>query len=152
MCNVFEVAKKLCEASDWNITNLQLQKMLYISQVLYLGLTNHHLFRGEFQAWDYGPVAPKVYHQFKIFGDKPIEAWAFPPVSEICNQNETLFIDMVAKELVSMSASKLVGLTHRPGTGWYKNYTPGARGREISEDDMKQEYKEVWLKNAEETN
>lgn len=26
MCNVFEVAKKICEAGNWEITNLQLQK------------------------------------------------------------------------------------------------------------------------------
>lgn len=46
MCNVFEVAKKICEAGNWEVTNLQLQKMLYIAQVLYIGQsdTNHHYF------------------------------------------------------------------------------------------------------------
>ena len=48
MCNVFEVAKKICEAGNWEITNLQLQKMLYIAQVFYIGKHNHHLFRAKF--------------------------------------------------------------------------------------------------------
>lgn len=26
MCNVFTVAKKLCEARNWNVSNLELQK------------------------------------------------------------------------------------------------------------------------------
>lgn len=148
MCNVFEVAKKLCEAGDWKITNLQLQKMLYIAQVIYLGQTGHHLFRGGFQAWDYGPVEPDVYHKFKFFGDKPLEEWAFPDVEETCNKDELSFIASIAKQLGQMKPSKLVGLTHRYGTGWYKNYQSGAKDTYISEDDMQEEYQGVWLANA----
>lgn len=148
MCNVFEVAKKLCEAGDWKITNLQLQKMLYIAQVLYLGRTGRHLFRAGFQAWDYGPVEPDVYHKFKFFGNKPIEEWAFPDVEENCNKKELLFIASIAKQLSQMKPSKLVGLTHRYGTGWYKNYQPDEKELGISEDDMKEEYQGVWLANA----
>ena len=123
MCNVFEVAKKICEAGHWEVTNLQLQKMLYIAQVLYIGQsdTNHHLFRANFEAWDYGPVAPMVYHQFKIFGNKPIQAWAFPSTENDCSNEENTFIDVIAKLLVQMKPSRLVSLTHRVGTGWYKN-------------------------------
>ena len=54
MCNVFEVAKKICEAGNWEITNLQLQKMLYIAQVFHLGQYKHHLFRAKFEAWATG--------------------------------------------------------------------------------------------------
>lgn len=93
MCNVFEVAKKICEAGNWEITNLQLQKMLYIAQVFHLGQYKHHLFRAKFEAWDYGPVAPMVYHEFKIFGNKPIEKWAFPQIKEECSKEENEFIE-----------------------------------------------------------
>lgn len=150
MCNVFEVAKKICEAGNWEVTNLQLQKMLYIAQVLYIGQsdTNHHLFRANFEAWDYGPVAPMVYHQFKIFGSKPIQAWAFPTTENDCSDEENAFIDAIAKLLVQMKPSRLVSLTHREGTGWYKNYSPGAIGQRISEEDMLDEFREVWLPNA----
>ena len=73
MCNVFAVAKKFCEARSWQISNLTLQKMLYIAQVIYLGTFDSRLFKAEFEAWDYGPVIPEVYHRFKIFGDKYIQ-------------------------------------------------------------------------------
>ena len=149
MFNVFEVSKKICEAGNWEITNLQLQKMLYIAQVFHLGQYKHHLFRAKFEAWDYGPVAPMVYHEFKIFGNKPIEKWAFPQIKEECSKEENEFIEKNAKLLAKIPTSTLVGLTHRHNTAWYNNYKPGARDVEIPEKDMETEFKEVWLKNAE---
>ena len=52
MCNVFEVARDICEAGNWEVTNLQLQKMLYIAQVLYIESNNdhHHLFIANFES------------------------------------------------------------------------------------------------------
>lgn len=150
MCNVFEVAYKICEAGNWEVSNLQLQKMLYIAQVLYIGQSpkHHHLFRDKFEAWDYGPVAPVVYHKFKMFGSRPIQRWAFPDFNENCSSDENRFIKDISKSLISIKPSNLVGLTHRSGTGWEKNYVPGAKGVIISEQDMLDEYDSVWLKNA----
>lgn len=41
----FQAAKKICKLSNWTITNLKLQKIIYFSHVLYLGEKNeclHH--------------------------------------------------------------------------------------------------------------
>lgn len=150
MCNVFEVAKKICEAGNWEITNLKLQKMLYIAQVLYIGKHNgeKHLFRASFEAWDYGPVVPLVYHTFKIFGNKPIQKFAFPETTgNACSKEESNFINTIALALSKISASNLVALTHRKGSGWDMEYTPGVRGNIISEKDMLKEYKNIWTSN-----
>ncbi len=146
MCNVFAVAKKLCEARDWKISNLELQKMLYISQVLHIGIFGHHLFRGDFEAWDYGPVVPEVYRRFKIFGNKSVQEWAFPEINEECSDEENGFIAEVSKLLSDLKPFQLVNLTHRKGTAWEKVYVPGAKNTYISEDDMKKEYADVWQK------
>lgn len=150
MCNVFEVAYKICEAGNWEVSNLQLQKMLYIAQVLYMGQNpqHRHLFRDKFEAWDYGPVSPAVYHKFKMFGSRPIQRWAFPVFNESCSHDENNFIESISKSLINIAPSNLVGLTHRPGTGWEKRYIPGAKGVTISEQDMQEEYEKVWLKNV----
>ncbi len=146
MCNVFAVAKKLCEAREWNVSNLELQKMLYIAQVLHLGIFSHHLFRGTFEAWDYGPVVPDVYHRFKIFGNKPIQKWSFPEINEECSKEEIDFITEVSKLLSELKPFQLVNLTHRKGSAWESVYVPGAKNTYISEDSMKQEYLNVWKK------
>lgn len=146
MCNVFAVAKKLCEARNWNVSNLELQKMLYISQVLHLGMFNHHLFRGGFEAWDYGPVIPEVYHRFKIFGNNSIQEWSFPKIDEECTKDEVDFITAVSNLLSELKAFQLVALTHRKGSAWESVYVPGAHDISIPEDKMKQEYNDIWKK------
>ena len=144
MCNVFAVAKKLCETRNWQVSNLTLQKMLYIAQVIYLGTNGSHLFKAEFEAWDYGPVVPEVYRRFKIFGDKYIQKWAFPNIERNCTEKEDRFISSIAYILSELKPYQLVNLTHRQGTAWEKKYIPGAKNIIIPEDLMKAEYKDVW--------
>ncbi|WP_258220130.1 Panacea domain-containing protein [Helicobacter pylori] len=50
------------------ITNLKLQKMLYIAQAE----SDSKLIKEDFQAWDYRPVIPDVYRNFCINGSTPI--------------------------------------------------------------------------------
>lgn len=148
MCNVFDVAKIICEKSEWTVTNLQLQKILYIAQVLYLGFNEKPLFSAKFEAWDYGPVAPVVYREFKMFGNKPIEKWAFPQTENKCGEDKKEFISGIAERALQLRTSQLVGLTHREHTGWQKRY--GCADDEISVEDMANEFKNVWMKDDKE--
>jgi hypothetical protein len=52
--SVSDIARRFCARGDWCVTNLELQKMLYIVQMLYMGETNgHRLIQTQFEAWDY---------------------------------------------------------------------------------------------------
>ena len=97
MCNVFTVAFEICKNSGWNTSNLALQKLLYISQVFSLGQRDKILFKDKIEAWDYGPVIPKVYHKFKLFYKSPIPQSVFPwmPVSLI-SAEEKQFIQYMS--------------------------------------------------------
>jgi len=53
-------------------TNLKLQKILYYAQGWYLGLYDLALFDDNIEAWDYGPVVPNVYYEFKENGANEI--------------------------------------------------------------------------------
>ena len=70
--SAFRVAQKLCALSDWSLTNLQLQKLLYLSHLLYLGENREPLILEHFQAWKFGPVLPQVYNRVKVFKDRPV--------------------------------------------------------------------------------
>ena len=59
-------------ASEDKITNLKLVKLCYIAQGLSLALLDKPLFSEPIEAWQYGPVVPSVYHEFKHFRDQPI--------------------------------------------------------------------------------
>lgn len=110
---------------EWNVSNLELQKILYITHMFYLGQNEKPLLIGEmFQAWDYGPVLPTLYHTLKDnksekinkkFGKKPT------------NQPEQLESDCISeltKTLKNFSSGKLVSITHRVGSAWDKYYVP----------------------------
>ena len=52
-----------------DLTPLKLQKILYYVQANYLATHNGvALFDDSIEKWQYGPVVPSVYHEFKDFG------------------------------------------------------------------------------------
>ena len=57
--------------SNWTLTNLELQRMLYISNMLYLGKYNKPLVKGSFQARIYGPVHVQLYERVRQYGLSP---------------------------------------------------------------------------------
>ena len=55
---------------EYGISNLKLQKILYFIQAYFLMSTLNHTacFQDVIEAWDFGPVVPSVYHEFKQYG------------------------------------------------------------------------------------
>jgi uncharacterized phage-associated protein len=54
------------------ITPMKLHKLLYFCHADFLLQYKQSLLKQGFEAWDYGPVIPSVYTEFKSFRDKPI--------------------------------------------------------------------------------
>ena len=71
--SVLSAAKHMGQFSAWTLTHLELQKLLYLSHMIYLGSHGKPLISGSFEAWAYGPVHPDLYHKAKIFGSDPVE-------------------------------------------------------------------------------
>lgn len=46
----------------------KLQKLCYYAQGWYAGLTGRRLFTNELEAWIHGPVSPKLYEKYKMYG------------------------------------------------------------------------------------
>lgn len=138
--NVFAAAKRLAKRSGWTLTNLEIQKILYLAQMFYLGRTGGEpLITGEFEAWDYGPVHPTLYHRIKIYGSEPVGN-VFHNVADIPDGPEAEIIDEAYDSLGQVGASRLVKATHRPGGAWEKHYLQGARNCVMSNADILQEY------------
>jgi len=144
MCSVLQVAKQFCEKRNWEATNLELQKLLYIAQVFSLGLRDRPLFNSTIQAWQYGPVILDLYHEFKVYGRVPIPKTAFPSDLDSCSDEDKVFIDNVAELTKNLKDWQLVGLTHRKGTAWDKNHKTGTFHTEIPISDMTDEFNNVW--------
>ncbi len=134
------VAKEICRLSDWGISNLQLQKILYLAHMVYMGQQDGDpLIDGNFEAWDYGPVNPPVYHQVKAFGKKPVKN-VFHSVPDIADQDLSDFLEGAVDSLSKLAPSRLVAITHDEKGAWAKNYFPG-HGAIIPNEDILAEYR-----------
>jgi len=133
-------AQELCEAADWKLTQLSVHKGLYLAHMTFLGKTNGKPLLNEFfQAWDYGPVVPSLYHDLKMFGRKPVKNvfWGGELDSESIEAN---VLRAIGKQIKNISPSALVHFTHDPKGAWAKHYRPGGRGVVIPNEDILEEY------------
>ena len=133
------VAKHMGQKSSWSLTNLEMQKILYLAHMFHLGKHEKPLVIGHFEAWDYGPVHPDLYHVIKIFGIDPVEN-IFRRNADLPEGTEQQMTDMIMAQ--GLSATRLVGITHWQKGAWYKNYKPKQRGNVISDKDILSEYQE----------
>jgi len=149
--SAFRVAQKLCALSDWSLTNLQLQKLLYLSHLLYLGENEEPLILEPFQAWKFGPVLPQVYNRVKIFKDRPVLNIFYGV--EVLSENdsfyskEACFLKNIYQKLARKTARQLVIMTHLKEGAWEKAYIR-APFSALDDEDILQEY-ERYYKNEE---
>lgn len=69
--DVLDVSRYIINYShkkDYGISNLKLQKVLYFVQAYFLIQTGHPCFKDKIEAWNFGPVVPKAYCEYKQYG------------------------------------------------------------------------------------
>ena len=125
-----------CHLQNRTISNLKLQKILYFVQAEFLVSRNQPCFIEEIEAWDFGPVVPEVYQEYKIFGSAniPVFRKTLGGVS-IARCDQTL-INEVVDECAKYSASALVDITHHQ-TPWIEAYNRVGYNNVISKESIK---------------
>ncbi|MDI9348554.1 MAG: DUF4065 domain-containing protein [Candidatus Symbiobacter sp.] len=141
------------------ITNLKLQKLLFLCHAVFLiQKGGKNLIKGNFEAWQYGPVHPEVYNAFKNFVAKPITEHAkkhnpitgelsefdFPNDSDVRST-----ITNVLNVYGLKSANELIELTHKKDGPWdYVNKMSSSHanlGLRIDNSVIKERYKYLWF-------
>lgn len=136
------VAKYICTKSGWTVSNLQLQKLMYLAQMIHMGRSDGRpLFEGTFQAWDYGPVEPTLYHKVKGFGSGPIKDIFSDALKFEEDDPRRKVMDDICKRFLKYSAGDLVDITHADIGAWAAFYTPRARNVNIPDSAIFDEYK-----------
>jgi uncharacterized phage-associated protein len=122
MADVFDVANYILEISQSDsddeefilISHMQLQKLVYFCQGYYLALQGSPLFNEAIEAWEHGPVCPKLYQSLKRYGSLPITASIDPEKIKL-NEKEKCIISIVYGTYGQYSASRLRKITHEEG-------------------------------------
>lgn len=145
---------KLSDAQGKTLTPMKVQKLVYFAHGWCLALTERPLIRERVEAWQYGPVIPSIYHEFKEAGNGPITS----PATDLVNQGGKLMFKAPslddypddeerrnAREIIGRvfalygkySAIQLSNATHASNTPWQKAYREGERKITISNDAIK---------------
>ncbi|TBA16310.1 Panacea domain-containing protein [Rhizobium ruizarguesonis] len=140
MISTSSAAKHLCDVSGWQLSNLQLQKMLYLADMNFVGKYGQRMINEDFEAWDYGPVLPSLYHACKAFGARAVPN-VFWGAGSVVGTPEAAMLQAAWDNLRSMSPGQLVENTHWTRGAWVKRYIPGAKGIKINLGDMADEYR-----------
>lgn len=113
-----DIANKIISKTDLEhgdtISNLKLQKMMYYQQGFHLAYFGTPLFDEDIVAWQYGPVVPSVYQEYKSFESNSIST--SKEGIALSDDEEELF-NNVYEEYNQFSAVALMKMTHEE-TPW----------------------------------
>ena len=126
-----------CEQKNIKLTNLALQKVVYFCHVWSLIKLRRPLIAQQFEAWEFGPVLPYLYREFKKFEADPIKGRATSLVAStgertlatyenIDDEVRFLVVD-VTNFYARLSASELVKLSHADGGPWHSVWNHGGQ-------------------------
>jgi uncharacterized phage-associated protein len=111
----------------FEVSNLKLQKLLYLTHAFCLVELKHPLVNREFEAWRRGPVLRESYEAFRHYGRSPIDSIG-TYVDPITGHNTTVesappsevvkLMDRIIGFYGKWSAGHLVELTHANRTPW----------------------------------
>lgn len=116
----------LAKLSGERITPMKLQKLVYYAHGWYAGYTGKPLINEAVEAWQYGPVIPSLYHEFKRYGssgikDKATEiepSWDLVEVQPPSDPTVRRFLDDIWASYGKFTGAKLSEMTHAPGGPW----------------------------------
>lgn len=127
---------------DASTTPMQLLKLVYISHGWTLGLLGHPLIAESVEAWQYGPVVPSVYHEYKKFRSNPITA--IPSTEPDCFEpDEKDVMRQVWSGYGNYTGVQLSSMTHKPGTPWDVTRRMSGPGAVISNDLIENFYRKL---------
>lgn len=133
-------------------TPMQLQKLVYISHGWNLALNNgQRLVAEPVEAWDYGPVYPRLYSGLAKWGAdgvrSPIGAlgagWLERPIVPQVDAEEAQILEAVYEGYAELNGPQLSNLTHAPGTPWTATYEPGVRHKVIPNELIERHFREL---------
>ncbi|CAA9381331.1 MAG: hypothetical protein AVDCRST_MAG74-394 [uncultured Pyrinomonadaceae bacterium] len=130
---------ELARRSEKSLTNMQLQKLVYIAHGYSLAKLGKPLFHNNIHAFEWGPVIPNLYKTLKHYGAGEVKDYIStdaPPVGEVSQEME--IIREVWHDYGELSGFELSDLTHRKGTPWSETWRTNPFG--VISDELIAEY------------
>jgi len=142
-----DAAKTVGHHLNWEISNIRMNKILYMAHMLYMGKYEIRLIDADFEAWKYGPVIPEVYRRLKRFGKENIAPGALSDRNFVENGAQAEYLKDSAEMFATIPWRDLVEMTHLKRSAWAKVYVANGEKRPVLRDeDIVTEYKELYYR------
>jgi uncharacterized phage-associated protein len=130
---------RMAAAEGKGLTQMQLQKLVYIAHGWNLAINGKPLTYDDPEAWDFGPVYKELRRALRAYGREPVmreikKAEFVPggfddnpeePAVASLAPEERAVLERVYRDYGKFHAFQLSALTHREGTPWTKIYAKG---------------------------
>ena len=124
------------------VTQMKLHKLVYFAHGWNLALVDEPLINEMVEAWEYGPVVPTLYHEFKEYGARKITRlatdwnpatlkWDITPEIDADDEHAPKLLDRIIEVYGSRSAVELSALTHVMDSPWTKTVKQHPRIRHV---------------------
>lgn len=136
-------------AEGVSLTNMHLQKLVYIAHGWNLAVNNEPLVDEQFRAWDFGPVLHSLYHSLRRYGAGRVERMirrGDDTPYDIRDDGEAILasleppevdvIDQVWDEFKGFKAFQLSALTHKVNSPWEKAYNTLGQNAPIANNSI----------------
>lgn len=127
-----------CNDQKYIISNLKLQKILYFVQAKFLTEMPYPCFSENIEAWNFGPVVPQIYNEYKRYGSGHIpkietyfkynkddyfsmKKYYYTP--DVISVDDQPLITSMVDTCSHYSASQLVTITHKQAP-WRNAFSP----------------------------
>jgi len=123
-----------CDSRGRVVTNLALQKIVYFCHVWSLIELGRPLIRHKFEAWEFGPVLPYLYREFRDYDRRPIvgRATQLDPtdgkhrvVAYYFDPETDSLLNRITGFYSQLRAGDLVELGHAQGGPWHAVWNHG---------------------------
>lgn len=125
---------------DVDTTPMHILKLVYLCHGWMLGIHGPALISEPVEAWQYGPVVPSLYHQYKRFGGGIIvgeqavaQTGLDPKAADLIQGVESVYRPCTPFQLSA--------LTHQPGTPWDITLRKSGIGAVIPNDLIQEHYR-----------
>jgi uncharacterized phage-associated protein len=145
-------------AAGKELTPMKIQKLVYFAHGWFLALTGEPLISEQIEAWQYGPVIPSLYQEFKEYGNLPVVTPAFETrydgwkpsfvVSRLGGSGDAVdkarqVINKVWQLYGEYTSVRLSNATHAAGSPWSQVYAEGRKHTVIPEETIKTYFREL---------
>ncbi|MCE9552028.1 MAG: DUF4065 domain-containing protein [Planctomycetes bacterium] len=155
----------LAKCDGQSLSPMRVIKLAYIAHGWHLALTGSMLVDEYPEAWQYGPVIPSIYHEFKHFGNSPVTTpalrldlrsrtlvpYRLPTTTDA--ESARVVLDRIWEVYKPFDALQLSAMTHKEGTPWFITWHEkggkDVRGKDIDTKLIKDHYEQLARRHRE---